>query len=88
MESSSIVLGPGQSQIIDSKLRIDEVSTSITVTPEDSEEIADEQVKVQEIQRGFGIIPNFYAVYHSDAQPLSPKLKFSLALRVARDRLL
>ena len=54
-------------------------------TPEDSEQIAAEQVKVQETQRGFLIIPNFYAVYDSHAEPLTPKLKFSLALRVARD---
>ncbi len=84
-ESPSIVLEPGQSRNIDSRLRIEEVSTNITVTPEDSEQIAAEQVKVQESQRGFLIIPNFYAIYDPHAQPLTTKLKFSLALRVARD---
>jgi hypothetical protein len=83
-ESSSIVLEPGQSQIIDSSLQIEAVSTNITVTP-DSEQIAAEQVKAQEAQRGFLIIPNFFAAYDPNAQPLTPKLKFSLALRVARD---
>jgi hypothetical protein len=85
-DSPSVTLDPGQSKMLDvSKLQIQEVQTIITVTPESSEQIATEQVKAAEKQRGFGIIPNFYAVYESNPAPLTTRLKFSLALRVARD---
>jgi hypothetical protein len=40
---------------------------------------------MEEQQRVFGIIPNFYVVYDRDAEPLTAKLKFKLALRVSRD---
>jgi hypothetical protein len=50
-----------------------------------SVEIATEQVKVEEQQRVFGIIPNFYVVYDQNAEPLTTKLKFKLALKVSTD---
>ena len=85
-ESPIVTLSPGQSEILDvSKLRIKEVQTSVTVTPTSSDAIATEQVKAEEKQRGFGIIPNFYAVYASNPEPLNTGLRFHLALRVARD---
>ena len=85
-DSPTLTLEPGQSEILDvSKLRIEEVQTSVTVTPESSDQIAIEQVKVEEKQRGFGIIPNFYAVYASNPAPLNTRLRFRLALRVAID---
>jgi hypothetical protein len=49
------------------------------------EEIAAEQVKAEEQQRIFGIIPNFYVVYDHDAVPLTAKLKFRLAAKVLVD---
>ena len=50
------------------------------------EEIAAEQVHLEEQQRVFGFIPNFYAVDDgANAAPLTTKLKFKLALRVATD---
>ena len=49
------------------------------------EEIATEQLKIEEKQRVFGIIPNFYVVYDHDAVPLTPKLKFKLALKTSFD---
>jgi len=85
-DSPIVTLNPGESKILDvTKLRIKEVQTSVTVTPASSEAIATEQVKAEEKQRGFGIIPNFYAVYASDPAPLNTRLRFRLALRVARD---
>jgi hypothetical protein len=41
------------------------------------EEMAAEQVKAEEQQRIFGIIPNFYVVYDHDAAPLTTKLNSS-----------
>ena len=83
--SPSVTLDSGQSEILDAKLRIEEVKTGVTVTPESSHEIATEQVKAQEKQRGFLIIPNFYAVYAPNPAPLNARLKFRLSLRLARD---
>jgi hypothetical protein len=84
-DSPIITLGSGRSEMLDAKLRIEEMKTSVTVTPESSDEIATKQVEAQEKQRGFGIIPNFYAIYASNPAPLNARLKFRLALRVGRD---
>ncbi len=85
-QSPAFTLDPGQSKILDvGGLQIKEVQTTVTVTPESTQEIAVEQVKSEEKQRGFAIIPNFYAVYNSNPAPLTTGLKFRLALRVARD---
>jgi hypothetical protein len=83
--SPEIILKPGQYLILtDSKLRIAEALATVNVVYS-SEEIATEQVKIEEQQRVFGIIPNFYVVYDHNAEPLTTKLKFKLALRVSRD---
>jgi len=85
-ESPAIVLKPGQREVLDvRKLQIEELQTAVTVTPETTEEMAIQQVKVEEKQRGFGIIPNFFAVYDPNPAPLTAKLKFNLAFRVLRD---
>ena len=81
---SSLMLQPGQYKTLNSKLRIEEVQTTVTVTPS-SEEIAAEQVQEEVQQRVFGIIPNFYVVYDPNPAPLTTKLKFKLAFRVATD---
>jgi Carboxypeptidase regulatory-like domain len=84
--SPAIILKPGQYAILTgSKLRIAEVRTTINVTPASSEEIAREQVKAEEQQRIFGIVPNFYVVYDHNAAPLTTKLKFQLATKVLYD---
>lgn len=85
-ESPVFSLESGQSKIVDvANLQIKEVETVVTVTPETTEEIAAQQVKSEERQRGFGIIPNFYAVYDSNPAPLTARLRFRLALRVTHD---
>jgi len=48
-------------------------------------ELAQEQLKDQEKQRVFGVIPNFYVSYVSNAAPLSPKQKFQLAWKSTVD---
>ena len=85
-ESPLIVLKPGEHEVLDvSKLGIEEVHTTVTVSPETSDEIAVEQVRVEEKQRGFGVIPNFFAVYDPNPAPLNAKLKFRLAFNAIRD---
>jgi hypothetical protein len=85
-ESPVIILQAGQrEQLAVGKLRIEEVHTTVTVSPESSHEIAVQQVEVEEKQRGFGIIPNFFTVYDPNPAPLTAKLKFDLSFRVLRD---
>jgi hypothetical protein len=84
--SPVIILKPNQYLILkDCKLKIAEAKTTVTVTPSTSEAIAKEQVERQEKQRIFGIIPNFYVTYDPNPAPLTTKLKFQLAHKVAFD---
>ena len=48
-------------------------------------EVAEDQVKAQEKQRVFGIVPNFYVSYVPDAAPLTLKQKFGLAWKSSSD---
>jgi hypothetical protein len=83
--SPAIILKPDEYLILTGcKLQIAKELTTVNVVYS-SEEVAIEQVKVEEQQRIFGIVPNFYVVYDHNAEPLTTKLKFALALRVARD---
>src|SRR5882762_6130101 len=86
--SPAVILKPGQYAILTgTRLQIAQALTTITVASPvaSSEEIATEQVGVEEQQRVFGIFPNFYVVYDRNAEPLTTKLKFRLAAKVAFD---
>jgi hypothetical protein len=48
-------------------------------------QVATAQVHLQEKQRILGVVPNFYTSYLWDSAPLTPKLKFKLALRAEID---
>jgi hypothetical protein len=83
--SPEIMLKPGQYVILKgSKLQVAMALTTVTVGYS-AEEIATEQVKVEEQQRIFGFIPNFYVSYDQNAAPLTTKLKFELAAKVSFD---
>src|SRR4051794_40348034 len=84
--SSTILLTADRSSVLltDVRLQLEDVS-SVTVYAS-QEQIATEQVKIEEQQRVLGIVPNFYVVYDAkDAVPLSTKLKFKLAMKVSMD---
>jgi len=83
--SNEISLQPGQSLIL-TDVTLGVAPVEISVNAGTVEEVAAEQVKVQEQQRLFGVIPNFYVTYERNAAPLTPKLKFQLALRTAAGR--
>ena len=71
--------------VTDVKIRISETAESVTIYAS-REEIATEQVHLEEQQRVLGVIPNFYVVYDSkNAVPLSRKLKFQMAMKVSTD---
>lgn len=82
--SEAIVLTPGQMLDLQSiKLIVAAELTSVAAaTPE---QVAVQQVELAERQRLFGVLPNFYVAYDTRVIPLSPKLKFHLALRTSTD---
>ncbi|MGA8762940.1 MAG: carboxypeptidase-like regulatory domain-containing protein, partial [Candidatus Sulfotelmatobacter sp.] len=83
--SPDFTLNPGQYLILtDCKLQIAEAMTTVRVVGS-PEEVATEQVKIEETQRVFGVIPNFYVVYDSNPAPLTTRLKFHLALKTSAD---
>jgi len=84
--SSPITLAPGQYDFLpDVRIKLDGEETSVTVYAS-NEQLATEQVQLQLQQRVLGIVPNFYAVYDAkNTVPLTTKLKFKLAMRVAVD---
>ena len=62
------------------------VATTVEVeVHETQQEVAEEQVHVEEKQRLFGVIPNFYVTYVPNAAPLNPKQKFQLAWKSVID---
>lgn len=64
-------------------LRVATAHTQVTVRP--TEEVAAEQIRAEERQRIFGVIPNFYTSYIYDAAPLTTRQKYSLVFREALD---
>jgi len=84
-KSEILHLDSGQFLIVDNiKLKLQGGPASVIVTASPVE-IATEQVRIAEHQRVLGFIPNFLVVYDRNPAPLTPKLKFKLALRVAVD---
>ena len=84
--SPALVLEPSQFLIMDGiHLKMESESTSVTVYGS-TDEIAVEQVHLAEQQRVLGFIPNFYVNYDgANAAPLTAKLKFHLAAKLAMD---
>ncbi len=58
------------------------VEVNVTQT---QEEVAEEQMHVEETQRVFGFVPNYYVTYIPDAAPLTTKQKFNLGWKSTVD---
>src|SRR6267154_3377029 len=83
--SPDFTVHPGQYLILENtKLRVAEAMTTVNVL-DSPEEVATEQVEIEEKQRIFGLIPNFYVVYDPNPVPLTTKLKFQLAVKSSTD---
>ncbi len=83
--SPKIVLTPGEKyQAAEIILHVAAASTSVKVTFS-SQELAEEQMHAEEKQRVLGIVPNFYTSYVWDAEPLTSRQKYQLALRSSVD---
>lgn len=84
--SPTILLTADRSSLLLNEVRLQLEDTSSVTVYASQDQIATEQVKLEEQQRVLGIVPNFYVVYDAEnAVPLSTKLKFTLAMRVAVD---
>ena len=77
-------LNPGEAYVTPIMLSVPPlvVEVQVSLTPV---EVATAEVKKEEKQRMFGIIPNFYVSYSPPAAPLTPKLKFELAWKSSTD---
>jgi hypothetical protein len=83
--SPEVTLQPGQYlELTGIRLNVAEVVTSVYASVS-AEQIATEQVEIAEHQRVLGIVPNFFVVYDPHPVPLTPKLKFRLALKATTD---
>ena len=84
--SPPITLEPGQFNSLGGiSLRIATQNTTMQVKYDPIED-ATEQFKIEQTQRIFGIIPNFYTSFEGEnAAPLTTKMKFDLAFKVSYD---
>jgi hypothetical protein len=80
----TLVAQPGQAiDLQEISLQLAPIDSTVEAASE--HEIAEQQMQVEEKQRIFGVVPNFYASYVWNAAPLSPGQKFHLALRASVD---
>lgn len=77
-------LSPGQFYSL-SGIKLHLETVHFVVKAKTTEEIATEQVRVEETQRALRVIPNFYVAYDPNSAPLTAKLKFQLAFRLLVD---
>ena len=78
-------LQPGQSFEFD-PIALPTASTTINMQiTATQQEIAEDQIHLEEKQRVLGFIPNFYVVYDSLPVPLTPRQKYELAWRSLLD---
>jgi Carboxypeptidase regulatory-like domain len=79
-------LQPGQDYIIPQvELEVGLATVDIEVTVKQQVEIAEQQIHLQEQQRIFGAIPNFFVSYIPNAVPLNSRQKFELAWKSSID---
>jgi Carboxypeptidase regulatory-like domain len=84
-QTSSGVLHSGETFIVPTmSLAVATAVTEVQVAVSPVE-VAEEQLKAQEKQRVFGVLPNFYVSYVPDAVPLNSKQKFNLAWKTVVD---
>jgi hypothetical protein len=85
MTPQPLLLAAGQPREFPvSVTRVPHVTATVRVTASPVQ-IATAQVHVEEQQRVFAVIPNFYTSFAWDAAPMTPRLKFHLAARATFD---
>jgi carboxypeptidase family protein len=83
--SASVTAGEA-AELPEIRLRLAANAVAIDVTPS-VVEIADRQIKEQEQQRVFGVVPNYYLSFNPDAAPLNARQKFRLSWKTRTDPL-
>jgi hypothetical protein len=84
-QTISDVLQPGENFVVPQvTLHVAPTSTSVRVEPPRAE-VAETQIKAEEKQRLFAVVPNFYVSYIPNAAPLTSGQKFELAWRTLID---
>ena len=76
------ILQPGQQEVIPTVQLAVATTVEVNVT-QTREEIAEDQIHVEEKQRIFGVVPNYYVTYVPDAAPLNTRQKFQLSWKFA-----
>lgn len=76
-QTATGVLQPGEDHLTTPVQLV--VATTVEVDVHESQvEVAEEQIHVEEKQRLFGVVPNFYVTYIPNAAPLDTRQKFQL----------
>ncbi len=83
--ATEVTLGTREEQELPIVTERNPHSTTTVQVSADLTQVATAQVQLQEKQRILGVVPNFYTTYLWDSAPLTPKLKFQLALRAEID---
>ena len=83
-QKQSGVLDAGQSFAVPQIQLVVATNIEVDVT-QTREEIATEQIHVEETQRIFGVIPNFFVTYDPDPVPLNSRQKFQLGWKSVID---
>ena len=84
----SAVLRPGETYLVPPIILVvamEVTEVHVKVSPLTLSQVADLQIREQERQRVFGLIPNFYVTYESEVLPLNSKQKFRLAWKTMAD---
>jgi hypothetical protein len=88
IQTFSGILHSGEIQTVPQiTLVVATTSTDVEVglTRAEAVEVAEEEIKVEEKQRVFGVLPNFYVSYVADPVRLSSKQKFEIAWKTLVD---
>jgi hypothetical protein len=80
----TLALHPDESVVI-APVKLDIATLNTTVNAISIDELAEQQVTIEEHQRIVGAIPNFYVSYIPDAAPLTSRQKFRLAVAFSKD---
>ena len=79
--TSSAVLQPGQTLELEPIKLGAAANVNVEVGALSQQEVAEQQIHVEEHQRLAGVMPNFFVSYNWNAAPLTSKQKYELSLR-------
>jgi hypothetical protein len=85
-QTVSAVLQPGENYDAQTiVLPVKEATSEVRVSAAAQEQIAEEQIHIEEKQRVLGLLPNYYVSYAKNPVPLTSRQKFALAFRSSVD---